>query len=304
MFRKVQINLPLLDAIQQVPRYAKFLKELCTNKRKTKERAMVSQNVSALLKSNNPKKCNGPGMFSLPCVIGNRLISHAMLDLGASINVMPYNVFKDLELNNLQKTSVCIQLADRSFISPLGIVEDVLVKIDKLIFPADFYILEMNEACLKPSHSILLGRPFLKTAKAIINVDKGSLSVEFDGDIVTFNIFESMRYPDECLSLCSIELHDGVDELSIHDEFFEQEMDENRELLEPNVDYALEKNNCVNLFFSPQKLGIELKTLPPHLKYIFLGKKNTFPVIISRELNQKQEERLIEVLKKKKQAIG
>ncbi|XP_050945501.1 uncharacterized protein LOC127150853 [Cucumis melo] len=208
MFRKVQINLPLLDAIQQVLRYAKFLKELCTNKRKTKERPMVSQNVSTLLKRNIPKKCNDPGMFSLPCVIGNRLISHAMLDLGASINVMPYNVFKDLELNNLQKTSVCIQLEDRSFISPLGIVEDVLVKIDKLIFPVDFYILEMNEACLKPSHSILLGRPFLKTAKAIINVNKGSLSVEFDGDIVTFNIFESMRYPDECLSLCSLELHD------------------------------------------------------------------------------------------------
>ncbi|KAL4010508.1 hypothetical protein IC575_030005 [Cucumis melo] len=162
----------------------------------------------------------------------------------------------------------------------------------------------MNEACLKPSHSILLGRPFLKTAKAIINVDKGSLSVEFDGDIVTFNIFESMRYPDECLSLCSLELHDEVNELSIHDEFFEQEIVENRELLEPNVDYALKKYICDNLFFSPQKLGIELKTLPPHLKYIFLGKKNTFLVIISRELNQKQEERLIEVLKKKKQAIG
>ncbi|KAA0060435.1 reverse transcriptase [Cucumis melo var. makuwa] len=208
MFRKVQINLPLLDAIQQVPRYAKFLKELCTNKRKTKERAMISQNVSALLKSNIPEKCNDPG------------------------------------------------------------------------------------------------RPFLKTAKAIINVDKGSLSVEFDGDIVTFNIFESMRYPDECLSLCSLELHDLVDEFSIHDEFFEQEMVENRKLLELNVDYALEKNNCDNLFFSPQKLGIELKTLPPYLKYIFLGKKNTFPVIISKELNQKQEERLIEVLKKKKQAIG
>ncbi|KAA0060347.1 retrotransposon gag protein [Cucumis melo var. makuwa] len=142
MFRKVQINLPLLDAIQQVPTYAKFLKELCTNKRKTKERPMVSQNVSALLKSNIPEKCNDPG------------------------------------------------------------------------------------------------RPFLKTAKAIINVDKGSLSVEFDGDIVTFNIFESMRYPDACLSLCSLELHDEVDELSIHDEFFEQEMVENKELLEPNVEYV------------------------------------------------------------------
>ncbi|TYK14267.1 retrotransposon gag protein [Cucumis melo var. makuwa] len=192
MFRKVQINLPLLDAIQQVPWYAKFLKELCTNKRKTKERPMVTQNVSALLKSNIPEKCNDPG----------------------------------------------------------------------------------------------------------------SLGVEFDGDIVTFNIFESMRYSDECLSLCSSELHDEVDELSIHDEFFEQEIVENRELLEPNVHYALEKNNYDNLFFSPQKLGIELKTLPPHLTYIFLGKKNMFPVIISRELNQKQEERLIQVLKKKKQAIG
>lgn len=110
-------------------------------------------------------------MFTLPCTTKDTMISHAMLDLGASINVMSYNVFQDLKLSNLQKTNVCIQLADKSYISPFGRVEDVLIKVGDLIFLADFYILQMNGHPTKPSSAILLGRPIFKTAKAIFNVD-------------------------------------------------------------------------------------------------------------------------------------
>lgn len=80
-------------------------------------------------------------MFTLPCVIGDTQFFHAMLNLGASINVMPYHVFVDLKLNDLQNTYVIIQLADRSYNQPLGVVEDVLVQVKELIFPDDFYIL-------------------------------------------------------------------------------------------------------------------------------------------------------------------
>lgn len=123
-------------------------------------------------------------MLTIPCVIGNRQISHAMLDLGASISVMPYYVCEELKLNDLQKTSVSIQLAYSSCIKPLGIVKDVLIQVGDLIFPAHFYILYLNE----PSNSstVLLGRPFLKTYRTKIDVDKGFLSVEFDGEIVSF----------------------------------------------------------------------------------------------------------------------
>ncbi|KAM2179023.1 hypothetical protein ACFX1R_034043 [Malus domestica] len=100
-FRKVQVNIPLLDAIKQVPRYAKFLKELCTNRRRisTKEVVKVSENFSAILQRKLPPKCKDPGSFTIPCVIGNSRFESAMLDLGASINVMPYSIYASMNLS-------------------------------------------------------------------------------------------------------------------------------------------------------------------------------------------------------------
>lgn len=97
-FRKVEINIPLLDAIKQVPRYAKFLKELCTNKRKLKgnEKISVGENLSAVFQKKLPPKCKDPGMFSIPCKIGHNRFNRCMLDLGASINVMPRSVYDSL----------------------------------------------------------------------------------------------------------------------------------------------------------------------------------------------------------------
>jgi len=117
-FRRCEVNIPLLDAIKQVPRYAKFLKELCTIKRKQKlkgcEKVRVGENVSAIIQRKLPAKCKDPGMFTIPCTIGNTRFEKAMLDLGASINVMPYSIYTSLKLGPLNKTSVVIQLADRS----------------------------------------------------------------------------------------------------------------------------------------------------------------------------------------------
>ncbi|XP_048227857.1 uncharacterized protein LOC125369457 [Ricinus communis] len=120
IFRKVEINIPLLDAIKQIPKYAKFR------------------------------------------------------------NVMPFSIYQELKLNNLQKNGVMIQLADHSYIRPLGVVEDVLVQVNELIFPVDFYILEMD--------------------------DEGTLSVEFDAEIVKSNIFDAMKYPNNLYSLCHIDV--------------------------------------------------------------------------------------------------
>ena len=94
-FRKVEVNIPLLDAIKQVPRYAKFLKELCSNKRKLSgnEKVSVGENVSAVLQRKLPPKCKDPGTFTIPCTIGNTRFERCMLDLGASINVMPYSIY-------------------------------------------------------------------------------------------------------------------------------------------------------------------------------------------------------------------
>ena len=115
-FRKVQVNIPLLDAIKQIPKYAKFLKKLCTTRKRIQEKEVVhvSENVSAILQRKLPPKCKDPGSFTIPCVIGNTKFEHAMLDLGASINVMPYSVYASMNLGELKNDGVIIQLADRS----------------------------------------------------------------------------------------------------------------------------------------------------------------------------------------------
>ena len=146
-FWKVEVNIPLLDAIKQILRYAKFLKELCTNKKKLNidEKTRVGENVSTAIQRKLPQKCKDPGMFIIPCVIGNHKVERVMLDLGASINVMPLLIYKVLNLGPLKETRVIIQMADRSNSYPEGVVEDVLIRINELIFVMDFYIIDMDD---------------------------------------------------------------------------------------------------------------------------------------------------------------
>ncbi|KAJ9146249.1 hypothetical protein P3X46_028538 [Hevea brasiliensis] len=207
-FRKVEVNIPLLDAIKQIPRYAKFLKELCTTKRKLRnnEQISVGENVSALIQRKLPSKCTNPGSFSISCRIGDSKFKYAMADLGASINVI-----------------VIIQLVDRSNAYSLGVVENVLVQVGGLIFPADFYIPNMEDSALSSNSALILfGRPFLKTVKTKIDVDDSTLTMEFDGETVKFNIFDSMKYPADNHSVFSINVIDtfvqNVFELSMEDE--------------------------------------------------------------------------------------
>ncbi|CAN6566351.1 unnamed protein product [Malus baccata var. baccata] len=211
-FRKVQVNIPLLDAIKQVLRYAKFLKELCTTRKRmsTKEVVKVGENVSAILQRKLPPKCKDPGSFTIPCVIGNTRFESAMLDLGASINVMPYSIYASMNLGALKNDGVIIQLADRSNAYPKGVLEDVLVQVNHLVFPADFYVLEMDESDHAPSLPILLGRPFMKTARTKIDVYSGTLSMEFDGEVVNFNLSDSIKYPSEDHSCFSIDIIDSL----------------------------------------------------------------------------------------------
>ncbi|XP_071900943.1 uncharacterized protein [Coffea arabica] len=191
VFRKVEINIPLLDAIKQIPKYAKFLKDLCTHKRKLRgdERVAVEENVSAILQRKLPPKCGDPGMFTIPCKIGGTPIRKAMLDLGASINVMSKTIYASLNLGPLKGTGIIIQLADRTNAYPEGLVKDVLVQVNELVFLADFYVLYMRDERALNLSPILLDRPFLSAVRTKIDVNEGTLSMEFDGEIVNFNIF-------------------------------------------------------------------------------------------------------------------
>ncbi|CAM8908487.1 unnamed protein product [Rhodiola kirilowii] len=116
LFSKVEINIPLLEAIKQIPRYAKFLKELCTNRRRSTryDQDLMSRNVSAVIQRKVPPKCGYPGTYTIPCTIGNIRIENCMLDLGASINVLPFSIYSCLRIGPLEPTGLTIQLADRS----------------------------------------------------------------------------------------------------------------------------------------------------------------------------------------------
>jgi len=215
VFKKVELNIPLLDAIKQIPKYAKFLKELCTTKRAFKlkghETVSMGEVVSAVILKNMPLKQKDPGAFTIPCVIGNANFKKALCDLGASISVMPKHVYDSLSLEPLNKTSIVIQLADRSFVYPLGVIEDVLVKIDSLVIPCDFYILDMeHDSCDSSNNTpILFGRPFLKTANAKIDCGKDTLSMEVGDEKIEFNFHDAMTYPYS--NVYSITCYDQVD---------------------------------------------------------------------------------------------
>jgi hypothetical protein len=143
---QVQINIPFLDAIQQIPSYAKFLKDLVTVKRKTNvpKKAFMTEQVSAILQCKLPLMYKDPRCPTITCMIGVSQIKRALLDLGASVNLLPYSVYLQLGLGELKPTSMTLQLADRSVKIPRGIVKDVLIKVDKFYFPVDFIVLDME----------------------------------------------------------------------------------------------------------------------------------------------------------------
>ncbi|CAM8892832.1 unnamed protein product [Rhodiola kirilowii] len=329
LFSKVEINIPLLEAIKQIPRYAKFLKELCINRRKTRnDQELMSRNVSAAIQRKMAPKCGDPGTYTIPCTIGNIRIENCMLDLGASINVLPFSIYSCLKIGPLKPTGLTIQLADRSCKQPEGKIEDVPVQVGKLVFPADFYVLKMENGGPTDHAPILLGRPFLKTSKMKIDCGSGMLSMEVEGEVFSFDIFQAMKYPMEFEEVHAL---DALDDL-VQEIQSESRSDPLEAILNgAEGSYKLTEDlhetvahltiseplipeyevNEVKLFksntFLPsvmQAPKIELKPLPGHLKYAFLGDNDTLPVIIKSGLEAGQEQRLIKVLKQHKLAIG
>ncbi|KAK5825089.1 hypothetical protein PVK06_019893 [Gossypium arboreum] len=179
-----------------MPTYAKFLKELLTNKRKFEDLSTVELNeeCSAILQNKLPTKLKDPGSFTIPCLIGSLNVEKALVDLGASINLMPYKMFKELGLREPKPTRMSIQLANRSVKYPRGIIEDVLVKVDKFIFPVDFFVLDMDEDVELP---LILGHPFLTTARAVIDVGDGNLVLRVGDEEIIFKIYDAMRFSRE-----------------------------------------------------------------------------------------------------------
>ncbi|XP_061376486.1 uncharacterized protein LOC133318503 [Gastrolobium bilobum] len=286
------------------------MKDLLSKKRKLKECETVTltEECSAIIQKKLPPKLEDPGSFSIPIEIGNVNVGKALCDLGASINLMPLSICKALGIHELKPTKVSLQLADRSTKRPDGVIEDILVKIDKFVFPADFVILDMKEDAEIP---LLLGRPFSATARALVDVEQWKLMLRVNDETVTIDVFESMKHPfdgGDCFKVDIINdaVIDTVDEILqplmelesleedlLHNTTEATEGGQEVEKLEERVDDIIQG--------APK---VELKELPPTLKYAFLGESKAYPVIININLSTVEEEKLLKVLREHKTAIG
>nr|KYP65343.1 hypothetical protein KK1_011576 [Cajanus cajan] len=209
IIKRLQINIPFAEASEQMPSYARFMKELLTKKRTLSEDGTVELEAgcSAIIQKSLPQKSRDPGSFTLPVTIGNVSVGKALLDLGASISLMPLSMLQRIGEVEVRPTRMTLQLADRSIKYPHGVVEDLLVKVDKFWFPVDFVVMDMEEDSEVP---LILGRPFMKTAKVIIDVDDGKLKVRVQDDEVNFNVFEAMKHPSDKAGCFRV---DVIDEL-------------------------------------------------------------------------------------------
>ena len=199
------MNIPLLDAIKQIPSYAKFLKDLCTVKRKlgVHNYAFITEQSTSLIRNNLPPKYKDPRSPTISIVVGNSKLERALVDLGASVNLLVYLVYVELGLGELEPTNITLQLADRSVKIPRGMVEDVLVQVDRFYFPVDFIVLDTQPVVSQGiQFLIILGRPFLAIANATIHCRRGLMTMSFGNMIVNLNIFNVIKEVEDDEDIC------------------------------------------------------------------------------------------------------
>nr|GEX94849.1 reverse transcriptase domain-containing protein [Tanacetum cinerariifolium] len=264
------------------------------------------------------KKLGGPSKFLIPCDFSGMDECLALADLGASINLMPLSVWNKLSLPELSPTCMTLELADRSISRPVGVAEDVFVKVGTFHFPADFVVVDFDA---DPRIPLILERSFLKTGRALIDVYEGELTLHFGKEAVTFNLDRTSRYSANYDNIDFL-LEETDAFLAIDDEPISPEIDESyydsegdilllEEFLNddpsppplpPQELKVIEPTNEKSSIDEPPV--VELKDLPPHLEYLFLEGDDKLPVIISKDLKDEEKTALIKVLKSHKQALA
>ncbi|GJV95664.1 reverse transcriptase domain-containing protein [Tanacetum coccineum] len=186
MFKQLHFNISLADALILMPKYTKMLKDLCANKEKLEELANtpLSENCSAVILKKLPEKLGDSCRFTIPCDF-SKLKCQGLADLGASINLMPLSVFHRLGFTNLESTQMTLELANRQLCRPDGICKDVLVPVGKFTYPADFVVVDYVPDEQIP---LILGRPFLRTARALIDVYDEKLILRDGNESLTLNM--------------------------------------------------------------------------------------------------------------------
>ncbi|GJR66717.1 reverse transcriptase domain-containing protein [Tanacetum coccineum] len=339
IFRDLSFEISFTDALTLMPKFASTLKTLLGNKEKLSEmaRTPLNENCSAVILNKLPKKLGDPGRFLIPCEFSRINTCNALADLGASINLMPYSVWKDLSLPELTPTCMTLELADRSITEPIGIAKDVRLMVGKFQFPADFVVVDFEP---DPRVPLILGRSFLKTSRALIDVYEGEITLRVGKEAITFNLDQTSRYTANYNHMTA----NRIDVIELACEEYSQEVlgfSDSVAYGNPSPDYdPIVSNSSPTLTpfgdtllnseplpplpnhkeYSPgireelkvvetkssfdEPPEVELKDLPPHLEYAFLEGDDKLPVIIAKDLKDEEKAALIKVLKSHKRAIA
>nr|GEY44279.1 reverse transcriptase domain-containing protein [Tanacetum cinerariifolium] len=342
IFRDLHFELSFADALVHMPKFAPMFKKLLNNKNKLFEltETPLNKNCSAVVLKKLPKTLGDPGRFLTPCDFLEFDNCLALADLGASINLMPLSIWKKLKLPTLNDTKMVLELADRTILKPTGVVENVFVKVGKFYFPADFVVLDF---IADPRIPLILGRPFLSTAHALIDVYEREIILRHDdqsltlkcGDIssISYNNFQSLNKVDLIYATCeeySQEVIGFSDVVAneVSTSYFEPIISNSSQNLTPfdESDFLLFEEADAFLAIDDEPISPEfdatyydlegdiliLEALlnndpepPPNQKHYFpeAHKDLKWPVIISKDLSVNEKSALIEVLKSRKKAI-
>ena len=272
------------------------MKDIISHKSKLEDYGLVSLvDESKDMYSKSPLKLKDPGCFTTPYVIRDTHFDKALCDIGASISLMPYSIYQKLDLDELRPTNMCLSMADKSIKYPLGILENVPTKVGKFVIPADLIVLDMEEDLDIP---ILFGRPFLMTARAIIDMKRGRITLEVDTEYMEFDVFKMMKStPMEVASrINSIDIIEECISEVIH-ECLRQDPIEPYMVREANVRLLqgtsylpphrissfepLRKDEDSKAISPNEKVKLKLKPLPSNLIYAFLDSNFKFSFIVN-----------------------
>nr|GEV54949.1 hypothetical protein [Tanacetum cinerariifolium] len=281
IFQDLHFDISFVDALLLMPKFASTIKSFLTNKDKLFELATIplNENCSAMLLKKLLEKLGDPDKFLIPCDFPGMDVCHALADLGASINLMPFSNWKKLSLPELTPTQMTLELADRSITHPKGVAEVVFVKVGKFHFLTDFVVVDFKA---DPRVPLILGRSLLRTDRALIDIYREEITLWVNDEAVTFNLKQTTR----CSSTYDDLLINQIDTIDV-----------------ARVEYAQEiLVKAKSLIEEPPEL--ELKDLPSHLEYAYLEGVDKLPVIIAKDLKVDEKEALLKGLKSHKRAIA
>ncbi|XP_042051393.1 uncharacterized protein LOC121796653 [Salvia splendens] len=208
VIRKVNVDVSLVDLFTNFPKFSKFFKDMMANKKKLQDEGIValSMNCSQLISGMMPMKKRELGSCVIPCEIGNTIFTKCLLDQGSRISLMALKTARAIGLEDrMEPIDIALQLVDHSIVKPTGIVEDVLVKVDKFVIPVDFIVLDMPEDKEVP---ILFGRPFLATGDVLLGAKDNSATFRINGEQVTINVEKAMKHPSDAKACFRVDVLD------------------------------------------------------------------------------------------------